>query len=132
LVINFNNALVGSANAISIAAGALMDNSDVLFGLTEIYNITALDITPPAYVGSTSSNGNQVHLKFDENIYINSGGADVTTYLKTKMSIATDGVNFVPLLELSDLLYANVTNEIYINYMNDMKVILGTNKVWLM
>lgn len=128
LVINFNEALVGSANEISIASGALMDSNGDTFDLTtEIMDIAALDITPPAYIGSSSYDGTPVILKFDEDIYINTGEENPSAYLKTKMSIATDGVNFAPLSELSNDLNAAGSNEIFINYSNDMKVIIGTN-----
>ncbi|MFC5471341.1 hemoblobin-interacting domain-containing protein [Cohnella suwonensis] len=129
LEINFNDALVGSTNAISIASGVLMDsNGDTFDQVTEIMDIAALDITPPSYIGSSSSNGNDVRLKFDEDIYINNPeNEDPSAYLKTKMSIATDGVNFEPLSELGNELTAAGPNEIYIYYSNDMKVIMGTN-----
>jgi hypothetical protein len=77
-------------------------------------------------VGSESSNGNYVYLKFDENFTIDSGEVEAIAYLKSKMSIATDGVNFVPLPELSQV-SQNSSRVIRVYYENDMQVILGTN-----
>lgn len=128
LVINFNNALVGSENAIKIASGALMDSNSVPYDVvTEIDNIAALDIIPPAFIGAESgNNGEYVYLNFNEDISINSGETPEDTFLKSKISVATDGEHFVPFLEQSDA-YKNGSRQIYLNYYNDMKIILGTN-----
>jgi hypothetical protein len=126
LVVTFDNELTGSVNSIQIAGNALKDSSGVANTVISIDSIVGRDITPPLYVGSNSNNGNNLYLDFDENFSINSGEEVSATYLRSKMSIATDGVNFVPLLEQGQV-YQYDSNTIRINYTNDMKVILGTN-----
>ncbi len=97
------------------------------------------DLTPAVYTGSSSNNGNDVYLNFDEAISINNEGTltangDTVTaavYLRSHMSIATDGVNFVPITEQIDVQPPGEGNagstQIYLSANNDMKVILGTN-----
>jgi len=90
---------------------------------------------PFAYEGSTSNNGNNVYLNFNKQFTVNNDPADSTvtanTYLRRHMSIATDGVNFVPVSNQIDVYPPGQGNasptqiRLYAN--NDMKVILGTN-----
>lgn len=125
LVVTFDNALTGNTNSIQIAANALMDVNGVAYSDTITFG--NIDVAAPAYTGSvTYDNGAEVYLNFGEDFSINSGEEDSDTYLRSNMSVATDGVNFVPLLEQSDL-YQNGNRQIYIRYYNDMQIILGTN-----
>ncbi|WP_282938973.1 hemoblobin-interacting domain-containing protein [Paenibacillus sp. RC67] len=135
LVIHFNTALVGTANAIKIAPGALMNQSGTPYPLgVEINHIAELDLTPVAYTGSTSSYGNDLLLSFSKLFTINTNDATViaaNTYLKNRMSIATDGVNFAPLSKQIDVQLRNYntvtgSNQISLSAQNDMKVIMGT------
>ncbi|SDO16679.1 Protein of unknown function [Paenibacillus sp. yr247] len=88
-----------------------------------------------AYVGSNSSNGNNVYLNFNKQFTINNDPNDTTvtanTYLRSYMSIATDGVNFVPLSNQIDVYPPGLgkagTTQIRLYANNDMKVIQGTN-----
>lgn len=127
LVVTFDNALTGSTNAIRIASDVLMDRDDELFDQVDIMQIAALDITPPVYTGSQSYNhGEELYLYFDENFTIESGVEETDAFLRSKMSIATDGTNFAPLSEMSDVYQYN-SNGIHIRYDNDMQIILGAN-----
>lgn len=83
------------------------------------------DITPPAYVGSSSYSGNNVRLNFDEAITINSGDVDANTYLRSQMSIATDGINFIPLYGRGAI-QLSYSKQIYLTYYDELKVISGT------
>ncbi|OXM82575.1 Ig-like domain-containing protein [Paenibacillus rigui] len=129
LVFNFDTALVGSTNAINIASGALMDQNGNPYNMgIRIDNIAASG----AYTGSSSSDGNNVYLNFSKSITTNND-ATVTadTYLRSHMSIATDGVNFVPLTNQITVYSPGEngigSNQIYLSAQNGMKVILGTN-----
>lgn len=127
LVINFDTALVGAANAIHIASGALIDQNGNPYNMgLVIDNIVAQDLTPIAYIGSSSNNGNNVNLNFSKPFTVTSD-AD----LRSHMSIAIDGANFVP---LTDQIYVTPpgensvgSNQINLTANNGMKVILGTN-----
>ncbi|ASA24942.1 hemoblobin-interacting domain-containing protein [Paenibacillus donghaensis] len=130
LVLTLHTALTGTTNAINVKAGSIMNKDEVPSANDiTISGISAHDITPPAYVGSSSSNGNQVNLNFDEDFTINApDGAtqdQVNAYLKSKLSVAVDGEHFVPVTEQEGDIYQNGSRQIYLNYHNDMKVILG-------
>jgi hypothetical protein len=127
LVVTFDNALTGNEISIRIAPDALTDIDNVNFEQIDLY-FDIHDIIPPAYIGSTSNKGNEVYLKFDEYLIIDSGEESTSDFLRSRMSIATDGVNFAPLSEEGEVYHYN-SNEIYINYNYDMKVILGRNTV---
>jgi hypothetical protein len=124
--LTFETPLTGVNNLIQIQG----ENYESIVGGQYIGNATKqpLDLQPPAYVGSYSEDGNYVTLKFDEDITLNNVNNNMSTasYLRSKMSISTDGVDFVALPEL---MYADYgSNEIYLNYNDyDMKVIQGAN-----
>lgn len=133
LVITLDTALTGTTNAISVAAGSVMNEDSVASDADiTISDISADDITPPAFVGAQSYDGNDVYLNFDENFSINapldSDEDQIIAFLKNNMSIATDGEHFVSVSGQGDI-YQNSSNQIYLDYDNDMKVILGANTV---
>lgn len=91
---------------------------------------------PITYVGSNSyNNGSNVYLNFNKQFTINTNSTDPTvtasTYLKSHISIATDGVTYVPISNQIDVyppgLGGASTTQIRLQANNDMKVILGTN-----
>lgn len=132
LVIILGTALTGSANAIHISEGALM-NKD---GLTTevdllVTSIAALDITPPVFTGSSSSNGNRVYLNFDEGFTVNAPGDvsndEVQAFLKNQLSVSVDGEHFIPVTEQEGEVYQSNLNQIYLNYYNEMRVIIGAH-----
>jgi hypothetical protein len=100
LVINFATPLVGATNTIKIASGALMDENGVPYSLeAEIDNIAVF-----AYVGASDYHVSLIpgslgfaFLNFNKPFTINNDSTvTASTYLRNYMSIATDGVNFVP------------------------------------
>lgn len=112
----------------------------LLLGLMVLssFSLSASAATPSvafAYEGSSSSNGNDVYLNFNKQFTINNDPNDTTvtanTYLRSYMSIATDGVNFVPLSNQIDVYPPGLgnagTTQIRLYANNDMKVIQGTN-----
>ncbi|MCL6602131.1 MAG: DUF1533 domain-containing protein [Paenibacillus sp.] len=100
------------------------------YAISATADISADDITPPAFVGAESYDGNDVYLNFDENFSINapldSDEDQVIAFLKNNLSIATDGEHFVSVSGQGDI-YQNSSRQIYLSYDNDMKVILGAN-----
>ncbi|CAH1222751.1 hypothetical protein PAECIP111892_05196 [Paenibacillus auburnensis] len=134
LVITLNTALTGSSNSINVAAGAVMNEEGVPSDADiTVTHISALDITPPAYTGSTSNQGRSVYLSFDEDFTVNApDGADeeqAQAFLADQLSVASDGKNFVPVTAQQASVYQNGSRQIYLNYDNNMKVILGTHTV---
>ncbi|KGE20154.1 DUF1533 domain-containing protein [Paenibacillus wynnii] len=134
LVITLDTALTGTTNAISVAAGSVMNEESVPSDADiTISDISAHDITPPAFVGAVSDDGNDVYLNFDENFSINasldSDEDQINTFLKSKLSVATDGEHFVSVTAHQGDIYQNNSRQIYLNYDNDIKVILGTNTI---
>ncbi|TXK80373.1 hemoblobin-interacting domain-containing protein [Paenibacillus sp. N3.4] len=131
LIVNLDNALSGNTNSIQIAPGAFKNKSNVPYSAPiNIDNIVGADITPPAFVGAESGNqGGDVSLNFDEGIIIDAPeGINQNEFLKSKISVSTDGVNFVPfLLERSNAWQSN-SRQIYLQYY-DRKIILGTNTI---
>ncbi len=134
LFITLGTALTGTTNAINVKAGAVMNrdsfisNADVV-----VSNISAHDITAPAFIGSSSGNqGNYVYLNFDEDLFINapndSNSDQTQAFLKSKLSISTDGVNFSPFLETGEARQIN-SRTIYLRYDKEMKIILGANTI---
>ncbi|SFL98219.1 Protein of unknown function [Paenibacillus sp. 1_12] len=95
----------------------------------------APDATPGPinYVGSSSNNnGSEVFLNFNKQFTINNNSTDPTvtasTYLKSHMSIATDGVNYLPISNQIDVYPPGLGgSQIRLQANNSMKVILGTN-----
>ncbi|MBW7453879.1 Ig-like domain-containing protein [Paenibacillus sepulcri] len=89
----------------------------------------APDTVPPTFTGAESSNGESVYLNFDEAFTINApDGLDeteITAYLKSKISVAADGEHFAPVSEQQSEVYQSESDQIYIDYDNDMQVILG-------
>lgn len=83
------------------------------------------DNQPPAYVGSYSNFGYNVSLRFDENFILNNVEKDSVAYLHDKMSISTNGVDFVALPKQMYVEYGS--SDIFIENNNGMKVILGEN-----
>lgn len=123
--LTFDVPLTATANLIQIQ-GQYFESQD---GGQVVGNATIqpLDLQPPAYVGSNSYGGNDVTLYFDENITLNNvEDLDTALYLQSKLSISTNGVDFVALPKLMNAGYHS--KDIYLNYDNyDMKVILGAN-----
>jgi hypothetical protein len=126
LVMTLIEPLTGVNNKISIASGALVDPNGDAYGQVYFEKIIGLDVTPPAYAGSSSYRGNGVYLNFDEDFTIATEDEDSNAFLKSQMSITTDGVIFVPMYENSNI-HQNGSNQIYINYYDEMKVIVGRN-----
>lgn len=134
LVITLGTPLTGSSNAIKVAGGSIMNKQEVPSAeditLTEI---TALDVAPPAFTGAISKAGNAVRLNFDEDFTINApeglDDSEVNDFLASRLSVATDGIHFVPVAGLHASVYKNGYAQIYLNYDNDMKVILGSATV---
>jgi hypothetical protein len=84
------------------------------------------DTVSPTFTGAqTGYNGSDVYLYFDESFTINSGSEDTEAFLKRNISVAVDGVNYVPLQEQSYIDWES--NYIYIEYEYDMQVVLGPN-----
>jgi hypothetical protein len=135
LVLTLETALTGNANAIKIASGALIDIDEVAYNFDmEVRNIAARDLIAPAFIGAEISNsGSRVYLNFDKNFTINAPvGSDqnqINAFLKSNISVATDGEHFVPVLGEQDEVSQNNDRQIYMRYANDMKIVLGTKTV---
>ncbi|GFZ86680.1 hypothetical protein GCM10008018_35840 [Paenibacillus marchantiophytorum] len=134
LIITLGTALTGTTNAINVKAGSLM-NKDGIASNTNVVvsNISARDITAPAFIGSSSGNqGRYVNLNFDEDLFINapddSNSDQTQAFLKSKLSISTDGVSFSPFLEIGEARQIN-SRTIYLKYDKEMKIILGANTI---
>ncbi|NOV02690.1 hemoblobin-interacting domain-containing protein [Paenibacillus planticolens] len=134
LVITLGAELTGTANAIKVKAGSIR-NEDLVTSNADVTvsGIAAKDITPPAFTGAESRNGGDVYLSFDEDFSINApvdaDSEQIETFLKSNISVAADGVNFVPVSAHQGNFRQNGSRTIYLNFYNDMKVILGTNTI---
>ncbi|WP_053371855.1 hemoblobin-interacting domain-containing protein [Paenibacillus sp. FJAT-27812] len=135
LVLTLGTALTGNANAIKIAPGAFVDIDEVPYSLDlEVRNIAARDLIAPAFIGAVIyGSGSQLHLKFDKDFTINApAGADqnqINALLKSKISVATDGEHFAPILGEDHEVRQDASRQIYMRYANDMKIVLGTQTV---
>ncbi|WP_079415609.1 hemoblobin-interacting domain-containing protein [Paenibacillus ferrarius] len=134
LFITLGTALTGTTNAINVKTGSLM-NRDGIASNTDVVvsNISARDITAPVFIGSTSGNqGRNVDLNFDEDLFINapddSNNDQIQTFLKSNLSVSTDGVNFSPFLE-TGIARKNNSRVIHLEYPNNIKIILGANTI---
>ncbi|QJD84586.1 hemoblobin-interacting domain-containing protein [Cohnella herbarum] len=121
-VLTFDVPLIGLVNQIQIQG----QNFDAHDNMQYVGNATTgpLDLKAPAYVGSTSRNGEWVELYFDENLVYNTD-EDIETFLRSKMSISTDGTTFEVIPEHMYLSFRD--NWIYLEGRYNMKVILGEN-----
>ncbi|WP_419875842.1 hemoblobin-interacting domain-containing protein [Candidatus Pristimantibacillus sp. PTI5] len=95
--------------------------------------LSVTDTTPPAFTGSISREGDYVYLNFNEYFAINapegSSNEQTSAFLKSNISIATDGVHFSPFMEQNSEAYKRRDQQLYLGYDNDMKIILGQNTV---
>ncbi|MGO4537785.1 hemoblobin-interacting domain-containing protein [Paenibacillus sp. 2TAB19] len=131
LVITLDTALEGASNAVTVKAGSVM-NRDSVSSVADITvnNITAHDITPPAFVGAESSDGDDVYLKFDESFTINvPNGGNADTFLASRISISSEGGAFVPFTSQAGQAYQEDAAQIYLSYDNDVSIIAGPNTV---
>lgn len=122
----FDQELTGEDNSIQIEAGALVDESDAPYHTVNIGPLTGRDVTPPAFVGSRSGQGNGgevIDLYFDENLVYNNGDMDTEAFIRSKLSISTDGVQYKPLAD-GTLYHSGKIISIYYEY--DMPILVGT------
>ncbi|WP_141503512.1 hemoblobin-interacting domain-containing protein [Paenibacillus luteus] len=135
LIIHLESALNGNANAINIASGALLDiDEDPYNSNMEIRNIAAQDLVAPAFIGAdVYDSGGEVYLNFDKDFTINApvnADQDLTNaFLKSQISIAADGEHFSPVLGEQNEVYQNGSRQIYMEYYNDMKIVIGEKTV---
>ncbi len=133
LVVTFAEALTGNTNFLQIAANALMNSYGVTYSGDGVE--IGIDVKAPDKAGTeTYDNGEYVYLYFDEDSFVNNEGVELETFLRDNISIATDGVNFSPLMVDSDVDFNEAYDYyeehqdayIYLEYENGMQVILGT------
>ncbi|WP_256759247.1 hypothetical protein [Cohnella sp. WQ 127256] len=121
-VLTFDVPLTGDVNQIQIQGQYFVLQPGVYYegnATTE-----PLDLKAPAYVGSNSGDGSWVDLYFDEYLYYNTT-ENIETFLRSKLSISTDGVTFEALPEHMYIEFYG--NWIYLENDYGMKVILGKN-----
>lgn len=127
-VVTFAVPLTGDANQIQIQGQYFRYPGGDYYG-----NATtlALDLKAPEYVGSYSENGNDVILFFDEAFTLNTeymaGPEIIIPYLRSKISISTDGATFKALPEHMYINFGSNWISLESDSDYDMKVILGDN-----
>ncbi len=132
LVLTLAQPLIGTGNAVAIAANTLVFGED-----TEPYaqsividSIVGADFTPPAFIGAEKGrNGQEVSLHFDESFQIAypadvTDDADKEAYLLSGLQLAQDGEHFSPLV--NGLAYGRVDeSKLVIGYGNDLSIVSG-------
>lgn len=125
LDITFASELTGETNAIRIAAGALVDETGAPYDAVTMESIVGRDVTPPSFVGAVSGGEEgeyYIELYFDGDLVANKGDMDEETFLRSKIEIATDGVNFEPLHPGDVGIDGDL---VYIYYDYDIPVVVG-------
>ncbi|WP_438348758.1 hemoblobin-interacting domain-containing protein [Paenibacillus sp. FA6] len=111
--------------SISLLA-ALMVVSSFSFSSMASADATTSGEWVPTYLGSETGGGSSLYMYFDEDMALNNTTTvSDATYLKSQLTIAKDGVNFVALPVQSEVeLYGN---EIDLNYDFDVQIVQGPN-----